>query len=149
MPAEKSTVKHSEELGLKNMSVIIRDYSLKLASDDDKILMTEMICNCWNIGGFPEGEFADLMWHNLIEPVISEHYSDPNNALRTELFSIVEDRRLQYRDDPRFIINFDIQPSDEYESFVNIKSVIGTPKEFFAVFVSNGMRLHKLQRPLI
>ncbi|RLV60024.1 hypothetical protein D5018_08900 [Parashewanella curva] len=124
------------------MSEIIRELSVNLLSKEDELQMTDMICHCWNIGGFPEGDTAELLWNTLIQPVISNCYSDPHHALANELRAITNKRRNLHADDSRFIINFELEPLGEYETHLNIRSILATPEQFFAVFLANDMSLH-------
>ncbi len=135
------TLPTSDQIGLSSMSDIIHKHVSILCNDGGNVQTIDLICNCWNIGAFPE-ESADRLWEVLVDPVLRRDFDDSEGLLKEYLKEIVNQRRIDYCEDPRFIIGFNLKNIGQNEKFINIKSAIISHEELLNLIIQKSASFH-------
>lgn len=134
----------SENLGLSRMSDHISNFSEPLYDsswDQDGIRdIYELVCCCWNIGTCPE-EFEDFLWGILIERKLEECFYDPDGMLASKLCGIIDQRRLNFAEDRRFIMDFRLEFTEDNCMNLQIASMPIAQNEFLAMQAARVMAM--------
>ena len=132
----------SKNLGLPNISDPISDFAQPLydsswdAEDIDAIY--DLTCCCWNIGTCSE-KHTDFLWDLLIQDKLDEDFNDPAGILADKLRNIIEQRRTQFADDRRFILDFWLNFTGHNRMDLKIASTSLPEKDFLALQMAKAL----------
>ena len=134
----------SKNLGLPSLSDHISDLAEPLYDDswdEDGIEdIYDTVCCCWNIGTCSE-EHQELLWGILIETKLYEYFDDPNGILANKLRGIIDKRRSEFSDDPRFVIDFFLAFTEDNCMNLQIASAPMPQEEFLVIQAAKALSM--------
>ena len=74
----------------------------------------------------------------MIEPVLIQQYNDPQGDLEKALKAVIKARGQQHPNDPRFIMDFSLEPEGEEDMHLQVSSRAMTPEQFLTMIVKNS-----------
>ncbi|MFK0574107.1 hypothetical protein [Endozoicomonas sp.] len=116
-------------MGLPKLSAIITELALPLygkdASEGEMKSVLNIVCGCWNLGPFSEDDRAKLR-PLLIAPWL-DHFVDPGGKLKEEVDRIIQVRATDHVHDPRFILNYKLEPFGDERSDKRLLQIVSFP----------------------
>ncbi|WP_163370560.1 hypothetical protein [Endozoicomonas acroporae] len=86
-------------------------------------------------------EFEDFLWGILIERKLDECVNDPDGILASKLSGIIDQRRLRFAEDRRFIMDFRLEFTEDNCMNLQIVSMPIAQNEFLAMQAARVMAM--------
>ncbi len=134
----------SENLGLPRLSDLISDFAEPLYdtpwSQEGVRDIHDLVCCCWNIGTCSE-EHANFLWDILIQDKLDECFDDPDGILEDKLDRIIEQRRSEFAEDRRFIMDFRLEFTDDNCMNLQTASTAMPQEQFLAIQAAKALAM--------